>query len=546
MDNSLITAHLDFLLSNAIAKCQSLADAQDLTQETILSALAYIKKGGEIKNVRAWLLSVMTRRYYDMLRRKYQLPTVAIGEGFDIPDCNDFDDPLIKQEEAAEVRREVAYLADSYRSVIVKRYFENKGVGEISRELGLPEGTVKSRLDFGRKQIKKGFDCMENYDNYSQNSYMPQQLRVSNSGRFGLNGEPMSLVEEDILAQNLLILAYDKPITVSELSRKIGVAAAYTEPVIKKLVDGELMKRLRDGRVYTDFIIYDADDYVKYIHEEEAFAHDNIEAYLVPAKAAIEKLKQKPYYSHCLERMMLIHIAENGLYDSMKPLRHEQIFPERPNGGRWIAFGTKYPNGGWNIPKDMRGKHEYGYAGLRNLYIDSFIGSKGLKIYNYETSLDPNSWQKHSGFGYNSFMDIELDMLRLFYLIHKDIAPETVDLDTKMIKGIPLLEERGFISHENGKLKLDIPVLTHEQEKEFFGICGEASEAFANSIRKPLSEYCRTHIKEIPPHLKSVPDQKRTMPYEPNAMMFVYEAIEKGLHQYEKGVPCPETFIVID
>lgn len=115
-----------------------------------------------------------------------------------------------------------------------------------------------------------------------------------------------------------------------------------------------------------------------------------------------------------------------------------------------------------------------------------------------------------------------------------------------MIKGIPLLEERGFISHENGKLKLDIPVLTHEQEKEFFGICGEASEAFANSIRKPLSEYCRTHIKEIPPHLKSVPDQKRTMPYEPNAMMFVYEAIEKGLHQYEKGVPCPETFIVID
>lgn len=546
MDNSLITTHLDFLLSNAIAKCQSLADAQDLTQETILSALAYIKKGGEIKNVRAWLLSVMTRRYYDMLRRKYQLPTVAIGEDFDIPDCRDVDDTLIRQEEAAEVRREVAYLAGSYRSVIVKRYFENKGVGEISRELGLPEGTVKSRLDFGRKQIKKGFDSMENYDNYSQNSYMPQQLGVSNSGRFGLNGEPMSLVEEDILAQNLLILAYDKPITVSELSRKIGVAAAYTEPVIKKLVDGELMKRLRDGRVYTDFIIYDADDYVKYIHEEEAFAHDNIEAYLAPAKAAIEKLKKKPYYSHRLERMMLIHIAENGLYDSMKPLRHEQIFPERPNGGRWIAFGTKYPNGGWNIPKDMRGKHEYGYAGLRNLYIDSFIGSKGLRIYNYETSLDPYYWQKHSGFGYNSFMDIELDMLRLFYLIHKDIAPETVDLEPKMIKGIPLLEERGFVSHENGKLKLDVPVLTHDEEKEFFDICREDAEAFANSIRKPLSEYCRTHIKEIPPHLKSVPDQKRTMPYEPNAMMFVYEAIEKGLHQYEKGVPCPETFIVID
>lgn len=101
------------------------------------------------------------------------------------------------------------------------------------------------------------------------------------------------------------------------------------------------MKCLRDGRVYTDFIIYDAADYVKYIHEQEAFAAKNIEAYLAPAKDAIEKLKQKPYYSHRLERFMLINIADNGLYVSMKPLRKvPQECPTRPNGGRWIAFGT--------------------------------------------------------------------------------------------------------------------------------------------------------------------------------------------------------------
>ena len=43
------------------------------------------QKGGEIEDVRAWLLSVMTRRYYDMLRRKYRLPTVAIGGGLRHP-----------------------------------------------------------------------------------------------------------------------------------------------------------------------------------------------------------------------------------------------------------------------------------------------------------------------------------------------------------------------------------------------------------------------------------------------------------------------------
>lgn len=50
----------------------------------------------------------------------------------------------------------------------------------------------------------------------------------------------MSLTEGDALAQNLLILAYEKPLTVSALSKAIGVASAYVEPVINKLVDGEL------------------------------------------------------------------------------------------------------------------------------------------------------------------------------------------------------------------------------------------------------------------------------------------------------------------
>ena len=49
------------------------------------------------------------------------------------------------------------------------------------------------------------------------------------------------------------------------------------------------MKCLRDGRVYTDFITDDAADYVKYIHEQEAFAAKNIEAYLAPAKEALLK-----------------------------------------------------------------------------------------------------------------------------------------------------------------------------------------------------------------------------------------------------------------
>ncbi len=542
MPNNQIFNQTEYLLSVAIAKCGNLEDAQDITQDTMLAALVYLKKGGTIENPQAFLSTLLNRKYYDMLRRKYKLPTATIGENFDIADDCDISEALISNEEAENIRREVAYLSESYRSVIVKHYFHGKTVKEIAKELDLAVGTVKSRLDFGRKQIKKGFGEMEKYN---ENSYMPQYLAVRNSGTFGLHEEPMSLTEGDILAQNLLILAYEKPISVSELSKAIGVATAYVEPIVEKLLDGELMKRMGDGKVYTDFIIYHADDYVKHIREAEAFVAEHIDAYITPLTDAIEQLKQTSFYSRRLERFMMIHIAGTGLYECMSSVRKPQVFPDRPNGGKWIAFGTIYPQN-YTIPEDKRGKEEYLKAGLRRTYIDKYLDANQLIIYNFETSLDINYFSKHQGYGFDSFLDVEFNMLKLFYLLKKGISPETVDLHARMIKSIPLLEERGFITTENGYPELLVPVLTHAEEKRFFEICDNAQKAFGDSIREDLINYCNTYKMEIPPHLKSVPEQKLTMPFEPQAMMFVYEAINKGVHPRDLGYNCPETIVVFD
>ena len=536
MSKNQIANEIEYVLSAAIAKCGNLSDAQDLTQETLLSALVYLEKGGVINNARAFLSTLLNRKYYDILRRKYRIPTVTIGEDFDIADDTDFAEELIRREDAENIRREVAYLTASYRSVIVKHYFHRKSISEIADELNLPAGTVKSRLDFGRKQIRKGLDNMEKYN---ESSYMPQELRVHNSGRCGINEEPESLVRGDVLAQNLLILAYDKPVTVGDLSKAIGVAAAYVEPIINKLVSGELMKRLGDGRVYTDFIIYHASDYVKYISEAEAFVEKHISAYTGP-------LKETSFYSERLERFMMIQIADSGSFECMESVRNKpQVFPDRPNGGKWIAFADVWPDN-YEIPEDKRGKEEYYLSGRRCTYIDSFLSANDLRLYNYETSLDPTGWHKHEGYGFNLYQEVEDNMLKIFYLLKKKINPEDAAIDTRMIKAIPLMEERGFVTTKNGQPELLIPVLSHEEEKRFFEICSKAQKAFGDNIREHLAAWCRTHIKEIPPHLTSVPDQKRTMPYEPSSMMFVYEAIRQGVHTRDLGYPCPETIAVFD
>ena len=137
-------------------------------------------------------------------------------------------------------------------------------------------------------------------------------------------------------------------------------------------------------------------------------------------------------------------------------------------------------------------------------------------------------------------------MLKFFYLVKNNIDPKTVDLDIRMIKSIPILEERGFITTKNGRPEILIPVLSHKEEKQFFSICSKAQKTFGENIHPYLACWCKTHIKEIPPHLTSVPDQKRTMPYEPNMMMFVYEAIHQGVHPRDLGYICPETIAVFD
>lgn len=537
-----ITKYIDFLLSLATPLCGNSQDAQDLVQETILAALTYRSRGGVIQDYKTWLSAVLKRKFYDMLRVKYKRPTVTISEDFDLSSEEDFVSDIIRAQEAETVRREIAFLSHTYRDILVRHYFLGQAEQQIATELNIPQGTVKSRLSFGRQQLKKGITHMKNY---TENSYAPQHLDLRNSGSCGMNEEPMSLTEGDTLAQNLLILSYEKPLTITELSKAIGVASAYVEPVVNKLVEGELMKRMGDGKVYTDFIIYHAEDYVKYIKEQEAFAATHAEAYFAPLREAIQELKDTTFYSLPLERFLMIQIAASGLYNSQEGIRKPQIFPDRPNGGKWIAFGTIHPEN-YVIPTEKRGKEEYLLSGRRCTSIDSYLEAHNLKLYNYETSLDATAFQKHSGYGFTFYQDVEYNMLKLFYLIKHGIVPQSVDLDERILKGIPLLCDRGFLSMESGQPQVLIPCLTHHEEAEFLRICKKATNAFAKSIREPLAAYCGTHKMKIPAHLKSVPDQKLTMPYEPGPMMFVYEAINKGLHPRDLGYPCPETIAVFD
>jgi RNA polymerase sigma factor (sigma-70 family) len=537
--------HIEFLLSAALRKCGSVEDAQDLTQETLLSALLYTERGHYISEPRGWLLTVMNRKYYDMLRKRYKQPFVSIGEDFDIVCDTDPFENIGMTDEAENVRREVAYLASIYREVIIRHYMDGQSVADIAKSLRIPEGTVKSRLSSGRENLKKGIDEMESY---GKRSYEPVRLEISNSGNSGLNGEPHSLANGDLIAQNLLYLAYDEPVAETELAKAIGIPAAYIEPIIARLVDGELMKRT-GNKVYTDFIIFTNSDKEKYIPAQNEFVISNFELIWKPFEALFDKLRKEDFYQRmtetrrsALELFCFFNIFDHGSFCAFSnAFDATQIIPDRKNGGKWIAFGHVYDK---NEDHSNLQAHKYSYAGQRNTWLENYLGAKQIRL----SLFDPD------GFPVRIFHRTENgiwdeNLIKLLYIIESGIDFRDSGFDERHLSCIPWLVECNILHYENGKPELNIPVFSKEEIGLLDPLVGKAQSELAYNLESPLKEFLSDKKKEIPAHLTGVPLQKQYMfSYIAMLMSALRLAMQKGLIYdggYYREVQCPYPMILV-
>lgn len=550
--------HIEFLLSAALQKCGDIHTAEDLTQETFLAALSCMARGKEIRDLRAWLLVTMGRKFNDMLRKKYRQPIVSIGEDFDLVDENAAIWPEGGDEEAENVRKAVSYLAKIHREVIVRYYMKGQSISRIASELGIPEGTVKSRLHLGRNQVKKGIRDMEKY---AEQSYSPVTLHLSYSGRSGLNGEPTALVEGDLIAQNVLWLAYAKPAAMEEIAPAVGIPAAYVEPAVRKLTEGGLMKKI-GNKYYTDFMISTVEDMEKHIPAQKKCVQDHFDLFWGAVEKGLEKLRRCELYRRCafdagnsLELYTVFHCLDHGIYRTFSEIfQAEQEFPERPDGGRWIAFG--HVNFREFNPREHQELLAHTYSGERSVRFDKYADSGLLEMHVYGADGFPGDSYYHSP-DYTFFPEnvcVDAEIAKLLYTVYKEIEPERVGLNPEYLKAVPWLTRCGIFREEAGRPIVNIPVLTKEEAQILWDICAEAEREMTGDLRELLTEFFRGKKQALPAHLNSVPLQKQYLHAE-GAMVFAtireaiargrlydghYDDVSEGVNQY----PCPMVLVV--
>jgi RNA polymerase sigma-70 factor (ECF subfamily) len=128
---------------------------EDLAQDTFARLFARRKDYQSTGRFSTFLWRIAMNLCYDELRRRKRRPETPLeldelGDSDRADVLRAFepapDTSLLDREQGALVRAAVAHLSEAYRSVVILRHYENLKFREIAEVLGVPEGTVKSRM----------------------------------------------------------------------------------------------------------------------------------------------------------------------------------------------------------------------------------------------------------------------------------------------------------------------------------------------------------------------------------------------------------------
>lgn len=537
-----VLEYVEYALKCAECKCDTLEEAKDISQEVLLQMLLSIEAGRDIENPKAWISSVVNHKHADFLRRKYRNPVTYMEVEYEqvADSISDRLEDIIKSEEYMQIRKQIAYTAKLYREVIVRYYINNQKVKQIAEDLDISVNTVKSRLDAGRKHIRKGMDM----DNgiYVKQSMEPDDLWLSIAGRCGDNWEPFEGIYWDKIAMNILILAYEKPIDISELSKKIGIACAYIEPIINKLLNAQLMKKI-SNKVYTDFVIYSCVDRLKTYDLEKECAEKI-------AKSAIDTVKKhfadindsiKKRLTENQRNSLFAYFAVKALLNSLWIIRDEKFgkvpfeeYPERPNNGKWYACGYHYP-AGYDYENDKRKK--YNISGESDNELVSKDNNHRLSVFEFDTTLGETRkyWHKLS----DKMNAVEF--LKLMYVCDTKSEEKLfhrygVTIENKTMENIDALIDGGFITKDR---ELNIPMLDKAEFENVLEHIKKCEVELVEKFEDIYVEICKQGEVGIPSHMTQIPGFRRTANCYSLPMMIIFKAKEEGwiLKGVEGNVP---------
>lgn len=250
----IITEYLKPIFGFTLKRCETIEDAEDLSQEIIMRAFRTLLTKDNIADIGKFIWTIahnsLSNYYRDSSKIIVGVSLDEVSELIADPFSHVEMDEDDTTKSLHRLQSEIAYLSKLQRKIVVAYYFENRKQSEIARTFDIPLGTVKWHLFEAKKELKRGM-TMERKT--SELKFNPIKFHS-----YGINGSIGTKSPDEFfrstLSQNICYCVRNKAKSINEIADDLGVSPVYVESEVEFLEEYGFLQEKKDKYI-VNFII---------------------------------------------------------------------------------------------------------------------------------------------------------------------------------------------------------------------------------------------------------------------------------------------------
>lgn len=350
----IIESYVKKLFGFAMSKLSNYSEAEELAQDIVLTVYESLLVRDNIENVNGYIYKIACNVYARHIDNKHKYQYVDNIDS--LFDTSNIEKDVMESEEAGLLRREITYLSEMQRKIVVMHYFHDKKIKEIADTLNLSVGTVKWYLACSRKELNIG---MENIRTTGELGIQPIRLcNMGHDGHAGALGDTEDFLKNS-LTQNIAYCAYHEPKTINEIAEELGVSPIFISDEVEYLEEYGFMDKLANNKYRTNILIRLPTDEKIRTGDEISLKYAEIftKEYFAPALSEINKIPDwltVPDNDVNILKWSLVPFMAKNLHTAV--INDNEFSVKRKDGGDYVAHAT--------LERELHtGSDIYGYCG---------------------------------------------------------------------------------------------------------------------------------------------------------------------------------------